>query len=94
MKIRCGIESKPVYNCPKCGEDIFRKGFVEVLYGGTARSEITMCSDGYETGETDIVEFDEQWCECSSCDVRIDRNGIDLINYYEGEYSLEDLEGE
>ena len=92
MKIRCGMECKPVYNCPKCGEDIFREGFVEVLYGGTSRSEVTMCSDGYDIGDADVVDFDGQWYECSSCDARIDINCIDLINYYEGEHSLDDLE--
>ena len=94
MKIQCGISCKPIFECPGCKKDIFKHGFVEVLYGGTTRSEITMCSDGYDMGDPDVVEFDEQWVECSSCDKRIDIDAINLINYYEGECTLSDILGD
>lgn len=93
MKIQCGISCKPVFECPGCKKDIFKEGFREILYGGIASSEITMCSDGYDTKDADIVDFTEQWSECSSCGERININAIDLINYYEGECTLEDILG-
>ena len=92
IKVRCGIACKPVFKCPKCEKNIFTHGFIEVLYGGTARSEITMHTDGYDMGDVDVVEFDEQWTECASCSERIDMDAIDLINYHEGECSFKDIE--
>ena len=91
MKIQCGISCKPIFECPGCKKDIFKEGFREVLYGGTASSEIIMCSNGYDTEDVDVTDFTEQWSECSSCGERINIDAIDLINYYEGECTLEDI---
>ena len=91
MKVRCGISCKPIFECPGCKKDIFKEGFREVLYGGIASSEITMCSDGYDTEDADVTDFTEQWSECSSCGERINIDAIDLINYYEGECTLSDI---
>ena len=93
MKIQCKIIQRPVFRCPQCRVDIFKTGFNEVTYGGTTKSEITLCSDGYDSEPAEVSNFTEQWSECGNCGARIDINAIDLINYYEGECSLEDITG-
>lgn len=94
MKIQCKIIQRPVFKCPQCRVDIFKAGFREVQCGGTARSEITLCSDGYDVEPAEISNFTEQWSECNNCGARIDIDAINLINYYEGECSLKDIVSE
>lgn len=91
MKIQCKIVQRPVLKCPQCRVDIFKAGFNEVTYGGTTKLEITLCSDGYDTEPAEVSNFTEQWSECGNCGARIDIDAIDLINFYEGECTYNDI---
>ena len=91
MKIQCKIIQRPVFRCPKCRVDIFKANFYECTQGGTSKAEIILHSDGYDTEPTGIENFTDQWSECGHCGARIDIDAINLINYYEGECSLEDI---
>jgi len=94
MKIQCKITQRPVFLCPSCKLDLFKEGVYEVTRGGISKAQITFCSDGVDASDVMISDITEQWSECSNCGARIDINTSDLINYYEGECSLEDLDSE
>jgi hypothetical protein len=94
MKIQCKIIQRPVFLCPSCKLDVFKEGIYEVTLGGTAKAEITFCSDGADASNVMISDITDQWSECSNCGARIDIDATDLINYYEGECSLEDITSE
>ena len=91
MKIQCKILHNPILICKLCKMDIFKSGFYEVSEGGTAKTKITFSTDSHDIDETKITNISGQWSECANCHASIDVNASDLINYYEGECSLEDL---
>ena len=91
MKIQCKILHHPTLICKLCKMDIFKFGLYEVTEGGTAKTKITFHTDGHDIDETKITNISGQWSECANCHASIDVNAIDLINYYEGECSLEDI---
>ena len=91
MKVQCKIIQRPVFRCPECRFDIFKANFYECTEGGTSKTEIILCSDGYDTEPADITNFAEQWSECRHCGARINIDAINLINYYEGKCSLEGI---
>ena len=93
MKVRCRIIPRPIFRCPKCKTDVFKSGIHKITTGSNTSTEITFCSDGidYYIDPSDIKEIKNQWSECGKCSAQIDINASDLINYYEGECSLEDI---
>ena len=63
-------------------------------YGGTAQSEIVFQSENHYVEPAEITNITEQWSECGNCGTRIDIDAINLIDYYKGECSLEDINSE
>ena len=94
MKTKCGIIQRPVFLCPSCKLNLFKEGIYEVTRGGISKAQITFCSDGTDASDVMISDITEQWSECSNCGARIDIDAINLIDYYEGECSLEDINSE
>lgn len=91
MKTQCKIIQRPILKCPQCRVDIFKAGINKVTKGGSSHALITFGSTGKIIGDTCTEDITEQWSECNNCGARIDIDAIDLINYYEGECTYNDI---
>jgi len=91
MKIQCKIIDKPVLLCPHCNEDIFKKGFNEVTTGGLSHAEVLFDSGGADYSDTCIEDMTDQWSECIACGGKIEIHASVLVDYYNGECSLEHI---
>lgn len=91
MKIQCKIIQRPVFECPSCKINIFKVGIYKVTHGGTTKTGIDFCSDGINASDVIISDITDQWSKCGLCGARIDIDAIDLIKYYEGECTYNDI---
>ena len=94
MAAECGWTERPIFKCVNCGVDMFKGGFIERT---TGMETINRYAFGVQGPQIETIEDTEvliRHIECSMCGGRTEIPASVLMEYYHGEISLEDINGE
>ena len=91
VKILCKMIDKPIYECPHCKVNIFKKGFIEITIGGLSECHVTFDEGGADYGETCINNPSEQYIRCAACETDIQVAQEWLVSFYDGSCTLDEI---
>ena len=94
MAAECGWTERPVFKCAGCGVNMFEGGFTERTTGMETTHKYTFGEQGPQIEDTEDTEDVRRHIECDMCGGRTEIPASVLMEYYHGEISLEDINGE
>ena len=90
----CGWTERPIFKCAGCGVNMFEGGFTERTTGMETTHKYTFGEQGPQIEDAEDTEDVRKHIECDMCGGRTEIPASVLMEYYRGEITLEDINGE